>query len=198
MDTATNGSNESNGLTVDDLCRHFGVSPHQIKDRSPAFGILPMIEQRIRASVRTRVEITRKGLDAVISAEVKGLGLDPDVHSAWKFVAKIADAYEERLVAERIKAIVDGLVSEKPAKTEAPTVSANGCDLYGMPVKAAEPEVCSYSYSTVPCSTPIVTITMPPNLTKEQRDVIIAGIKNQLPANTQLVALVHGVELGRI
>lgn len=147
---------------------------------TPAQQILPMIEQRIRASIRAEVEQTRKHLESAIGAELVKLGFDAEFNKSWQFASEVATEYGEMLVRKRIKAIVDDLVNEKPAEPIA------GSRILGKLVPRGED------------TNSIITVTMPPNLTQPQRDAITANLKAQLPADTQLVSLVGGAQLGRL
>ncbi len=183
MDTATNGSN-SKQFAVDEVCKHFGVRPCDLTGvPSPAYSILPMIEQRIRASIRDEVDQTRKHLESMVGAELVKLGFGAELNKSWQFASEVAAEYGEMLVRRRINAIVDGLVSENPAKP-------------------ADPDVRSYTYSKAPADAAeappsIITVNMPPNMTQEQRDKVIADLKAHLP-DAHLVPVVGGAQLGRI
>jgi hypothetical protein len=108
------------------------------KASTPADQILPMIERRIRASIREEVEQTRKHLESVIGAEMVKLGFHADFNKSWQFASEVATEYGETLVGKRIKAIVDGLVSE-PAKVDA----AARAEFYGKAVADAAAGISS-------------------------------------------------------
>lgn len=133
--------------------------------------ILSMIEQRIRDEVEPKVLQTEKDLMAIISIELNKLGIKPSMTSTHQYVSSIVDKYREGLVGERITAIVDGLVSEKPVVMGVDMASGSDAS--------------------------IITLIMPPDLTQDQRDRIAADIKSQLPSDTSVVTLPHGVELNR-
>lgn len=145
--------------------------------------ILSMIEQRIRDDVEPQVKLADNDLTAIISIELRKLGINPSLTNMHQFASGIADKYRERLVCERIAAIVDGLVGEKPVKAD-DTIAHS--EFYSKAVADG---------TTMPS---IITVTMPPNASKEQCDKIKASIKGQLPADTQLVSTIDGVVLGRL
>jgi hypothetical protein len=72
--------------------------------------ILPMIEQRIRDDVEPKARQAEKDLTAIISIELRKLGINPNLTNMHQFTSGIADKYRERLVSERIEALVDSLV----------------------------------------------------------------------------------------
>jgi hypothetical protein len=76
--------------------------------------ILPMIEQRIRDEVEPQVKQADKDLTAIISIELRKLGINPSLTTMHQFASGIADNYRERLVGERIEALVDSLVPAAP------------------------------------------------------------------------------------
>lgn len=77
--------------------------------------ILPMIEARIRESIAPEVEKMRARLVAVINCEAATFGMRADFNGSHQFADKIAKAYAEKLVADRIAALVDSLVPPKDA-----------------------------------------------------------------------------------
>lgn len=77
---------------------------------TPGQQILPMIEQRIRDDIEPRAQQVEKDLVAIINIELGKLGINPSMTSTYQFAQGIADKYLERLVCERIEAIVDGLI----------------------------------------------------------------------------------------
>lgn len=71
--------------------------------------ILPMIEDRIRNSIRKEVEEVRAGLVETLGVEARKLGLRLDARSA-QFAEMMAKDYGEKLVRDRIVALVDSLL----------------------------------------------------------------------------------------
>jgi len=143
--------------------------------------ILDMLQMSIHAIVNPIVDKAQNKLESIIADELLKLGINPSLTSLYPFAQGIADQYRNKLVGARIKAIVDGLVSEKPVEAEK---GSDACDAYGMPAKTG--------------SQGIITVTLPPNMTKDQRDKITDTLKHQLPADAQVVSLPHGVQMGRV
>lgn len=85
-----------------------------------AQSILPMIEQRIRDAVEPQVNQARADLEAIIAIELDKLGVKAHFTSLYQFTDSIAKQYEERLVAERIAALVDSLITPTQLTKDAP------------------------------------------------------------------------------
>jgi Spy/CpxP family protein refolding chaperone len=77
---------------------------------TPAQTILPMIEQRIRQQVKPLVYEARLSMERAVVAEFKKMGIDWMMTSYAQFSESAAKQYAEKLVAERIAALVDSLV----------------------------------------------------------------------------------------
>jgi hypothetical protein len=69
--------------------------------------ILPTIEQRIRDEVEPRAQQAEKDLIAIINIELVKLGINPVLTGTHAYARGIANKYRERLVGERIDALVD-------------------------------------------------------------------------------------------
>ena len=93
-----------NTSTLDTISARITLTPGQ--------QILPMIEQRIRDEIEPRAQQAEKDLIAIISIELGKLGINPSLTGTHAYARGIADNYRERLVGERIEAIVDGLVAK--------------------------------------------------------------------------------------
>jgi hypothetical protein len=69
--------------------------------------LLSMIEQRIRDEIEPSAQQAEKDLIAIISIELGKLGINPSLTGTHAYARGIADKYRERLVGERIDALVD-------------------------------------------------------------------------------------------
>lgn len=69
--------------------------------------ILTMIEQHIRDEIEPLAQQAEKDLIAIISIELGKLGINPDLAGTLAYTRGIADKYRQRLVGERIGALID-------------------------------------------------------------------------------------------
>lgn len=110
---------KSLGISASGHVAGFGLSLNPLKP-VPSQQILPMIEQRIRGAVEPQAQQAEKDLNAIINIELGKLGFNPAMTNTGQYVSGIADKYRERLVAERIAALVDSLVAPTQPTKDAP------------------------------------------------------------------------------
>ncbi|MDQ2822050.1 MAG: hypothetical protein M3Y65_16920 [Pseudomonadota bacterium] len=79
---------------------------------SPAQQIMETIEQRIQEEVKPQVDQAEKDLIAIVTIELDKLGINAQLTNTYQFASGIADKYRDRLVDQRIAAIIDGLMSK--------------------------------------------------------------------------------------
>lgn len=112
MEAATMSSNNGSGVSGAMIGSGFVLG-----DSAPSQQILSALEQRINDEAEPIAEKAMHDLERVVCGELEKMGIKWQHTSLTQFSASIKKQYAARLKAERIKAIVDGLVST-PTKGE--------------------------------------------------------------------------------
>ncbi len=72
--------------------------------------ISQLLDERIRLGARKQAHEQADRLEAIIKAELARMGLNEYLTSPFEFLSQVRADYEQKVVRERVSAIVDGLL----------------------------------------------------------------------------------------